>query len=68
MRIAVFTIFLLQSLIHSMGFLKGFNIAEISQLTRSIGKANGLCGFWLDYSWSHFRYDFTYFTCQREFT
>lgn len=45
MKYAIAFFLLIHSLIHLMGFVKAFNFAEISQLTREISKPSGF--FWL---------------------
>jgi len=45
MKIALVAIMILHGTIHSMGFIKAFKIAEVSQIAHPIPKSNGI--LWL---------------------
>lgn len=45
MKIALVTLMVLHGAVHSMGFVKAFRIAEVSQLANPIQKTNGV--LWL---------------------
>ena len=45
MKFILLAIIIIHGLIHILGFVKAFNLAEVNQLTRNISKPAGL--FWL---------------------
>ena len=45
MKIALVAIMILHGTIHSMGFIKAFKIAEVSQIEHPVPKSNGI--LWL---------------------